>query len=187
MKAGSRALARRYARALLDVSLAQPKDGSPEKIRPDLEEAAALLLEHKELASVLQNPAVSAEAKKKIVAGLSAKTKPVPVVNRLLALLAERDRLTLLPLIAEAFAEAWNSHRGVTAAEAVSAVALQPAQAEALSATLGQAAGLAVELKTRVDAAVLGGLVVHMGGKTYDGSVRGRLEALRETLRGRAG
>ena len=180
-------MARRYARALLDVTLANPKEGTPERVRQDLEEARALFGGNKELASVLQNPAVGGEAKKKIVAGLNARTKSVPVVGRLLTLLAERDRLSLLPQITDAFGEVWNAQRGVTTAEAVSAIALQPAQAEALSAALGKAAGLVVELKTRLDPQVLGGLVVHMGGKTYDGSVRGRLQALRETLLGRAG
>ncbi len=187
MKGGSRPLARRYARALLEVSLAKSEEGAPEAVRRDLETLAGLLREHQELAGVLQNPAVGAEAKKKITAALAGKTKPSPVGERLLGLLAERDRLALVPTIAEAFAEVWNAHRGVTAAEAVSAVELPPAQTKALVAALGQAAGREVELQTRVDPQVLGGLVVRMSGKTYDGSVRGRLAALRETLLGRPG
>ncbi|HEY7515054.1 MAG TPA: ATP synthase F1 subunit delta [Vicinamibacteria bacterium] len=187
MRAGSRPLARRYARALLEVSLGQPKDGAPEKVRGDLEGLSEALREHKELGGVLQNPAVGIEAKKKIAASLGAKAKVTPIVQRLLALLAARDRMSLLPLVAEAFVEGWNAHRGVTAAEAVTAVELPPAQSKALAATLGKAAGREVELEARVDPRILGGLVVRMGGKTYDGSVRGRLVALRETLLGRAG
>jgi F-type H+-transporting ATPase subunit delta len=187
VKAGSRPLARRYARALLDVCLAQPKDGAPEKVRGDLETLSEAFREHKDLAALLQNPAIGVEAKKKITAALAAKAKATPIVERLLALLAERDRLSLLPLVAEAFAEVWNAQRGVTAAEAVTAVELEAAQTKALAAALGNAAGREVELKARVDPQVLGGLVVRMGGKTYDGSVRGRLAALRETLLGGAG
>jgi F-type H+-transporting ATPase subunit delta len=187
VKAGSRPLARRYARALLEVSLAKAGDGAPEAVRRDLEGMAGLLRDHKDLAVVLQNPAVRVEVKKKITAALAARTKPTPVVARLLALLAERDRLSLLPTVAEVFADAWNVHRGVIAADAVSAVELQPAQTEALSAALAKAAALEVELRPLVDPHVLGGLVVRMGGKTYDGSVRGRLAALRETLLGKAG
>ncbi len=187
MKAGSRPLARRYARALLDVSLAKPKEGTPEAVRRDLEDMAGLLREHKDLAVVLQNPAVRVEVKKKITSALAARTKPTPVVGRLLGLLAERDRLSLLPTIAELFADAWNAHRGVIAADAVTAVVLEPAQTGALSKALAKAAALEVELRPLVDPHVLGGLVVRMGGKTYDGSVRGRLAALRETLLGRAG
>jgi len=187
VKTGSRSLARRYARALLEVSLAKATDGAPGAVRRDLDALRDLLRGNKELAAVLQNPAVRAEVKKKITAALAARMKPTPIVERLLGMLAERDRLSLLPTIAEVFADAWNAHRGVIAADAVSAVELQPAQANALSAALGAAAGLEVELRASVDPKVLGGLLVRMGGKTYDGSVRARLAALRETLLGRAG
>ena len=187
MKAGSRSLARRYARALLDVSLSQSKDGAPEKVRGDLETLSGVFREHKDLGALLQNPALGVEAKKKITAALAGRVKATAITQRLLALLAERDRLSLLPLVAEAFVEVWNAQRGVTAAEAVTAVELERAQAKALTGALAKAAGREVVLLARVDPQVLGGLVVRMGGKTYDGSVRGRLAALRETLLGRAG
>jgi F-type H+-transporting ATPase subunit delta len=187
VKAGSRALARRYARALLDVSLAQSRDGAPEKVRGDLETLSQVFREHKDLAAILQNPVVGVETRKKIAAALAGRVNATQVSQRLLGLLAERDRLSLLPLVAEAFVEVWNAQRGVAAAEAVTAVDLQPAQADALTTALGKAAGREVELQARLDPGVLGGLVVRMDGKTYDGSVRGRLAALRETLLGRAG
>ena len=63
-------------------------------------------------------------------------------------------------------------------AEAVSAVALPDPQRQALAAALGDA----VELRTRVEPQVLGGLLVRVGGKTYDGTVRMRLDALRRRL-----
>jgi F-type H+-transporting ATPase subunit delta len=187
VKAGSRPLARRYARALLDVTLEKPKDGTPEKVREDLEALAAVLHDHRDLAGILQNPAVAADTKKKIAGSLAARVGATPVVKRLLDVLADRDRLYLLPTVAEAFVDVWNAHRGVTAAEAVVATEMQPAQTQALALALGRVAGGEVELHSRVDPQVLGGLVVRMGGKTYDGSVRGRLAALRETLLGRAG
>jgi F-type H+-transporting ATPase subunit delta len=155
-------------------------------VRGDLQGLAALLAQHRDLAGVLQNPALPGEAKKKVLAALAQRTKLQAVVHRLLDLLAGRDRLVLLPAIASAFEEAWNERRGVTAAEAVSAVELVPDQREALRTVLAKAAGSAVELRTRIAPEILGGLVVHMGGKTYDGSVRGRLMALREALLGRA-
>jgi F-type H+-transporting ATPase subunit delta len=187
VKAGSRPVARRYARALLDVSLAQPRDGAPDKVRGDLEALSRVFREHKDLTAVFQNPAIGVEAKTKITAALASKASATPIVNRLLSVLAERDRLSLLPLVAEAFVEVWNAQRGVTAAEAVTAIELEPGQTGALAAALGKAAGREVELQARVDPQVLGGLVVRMGGKTYDGSVRGRLTALREALLGQAG
>jgi F-type H+-transporting ATPase subunit delta len=187
MRGVSRALARRYARALLDVSERNPTDGAPQAVRDELTGLRSLLAEHKDLSGVLQNPALPAEAKKKVVAAVARQTKIQPVVHRLMEMLAARDRIALLPAIAEAFQEAWNERRGVTSAEAVSAVELLPAQRDALTAALARAAGRAVELRTRIDPQILGGLVVNMGGKTYDGSVRGRLAALRQSLLGRTG
>jgi F-type H+-transporting ATPase subunit delta len=81
----------------------------------------------------------------------------------------------------------WNAHRGAVAAEAVTAVPLDEAQTRALVETLRRATGKEVELRSRTDAALLGGLVVRMAGRTYDGSVRGRLKSLRERLVGQAG
>lgn len=66
--------------------------------------------------------------------------------------------------------------------EAVSATPLGEAQLQALRAAIGKSLGLTVDLKTRVDESLLGGLRVTIGGRTYDGSVRTQLRALRERL-----
>jgi F-type H+-transporting ATPase subunit delta len=92
----------------------------------------------------------------------------------------------LLPAIAEAYALAFNEARGVVTAAAVSAVALDAPQREALGQALGKAAGKEVELETSVDASVLGGVSVTMGGRTFDGTVKAQLQALRRRLQGAA-
>ncbi len=184
MRGPSRALARRYARALLEVVL--ENKGDAQGLRQELLGVADLLLGNPELAGILQNPAVGVDRKRKVLAALWQKARPGPLLERLVDLLVGRDRLALLPGIAEAHGELWNEHRGVVAAEAVSAVALSKAQREALAEALQKASGRAVELSARAAPEVLGGLLVCMGGKTYDGTVRGRLRALRESLvRGR--
>jgi F-type H+-transporting ATPase subunit delta len=176
--------ARRYARALLDVALQQ--QGDPEALRAELGQTAALLVAQKDLRSALEHPALSAEAKKKLVDAVWG-GRASPLLLRLLGLLADRGRIALVPAIAESFAALWNAHRGVVAAEAVSAAALDEAQSRAVAETLRKATGKDVELTTRVDQTLLGGLMVKMAGKTYDGTVRGRLRALRQRLVGEAG
>ena len=184
MRGPSRALARRYARALLEVVL--ENKGDPQGLRQELLGVADLLLGNAELARILQHPAVGVDRKRKVLAALWQKAGPGPLLERLVDLLVGRDRLALLPGIAEAYGELWNEHRGVVAAEAVSAVALTKAQRDALAAALQEASGRGVELSARAAPEVLGGLLVRMGGKTYDGTVRGRLQALRASLvRGR--
>jgi F-type H+-transporting ATPase subunit delta len=186
LKSGSRVVARRYARALLDVVMAGAKSPSegPAAVRKALEDSRSLLEQNPELVRALTHPAVPTATREKVADAVWAQAPEV--VRRLLHLLVERDRVQILPAIAEAYAEAWNEARGVVAAAAVSAVELDAPQKEALGKALGKAAGKEVELQTSVDPSVLGGVRVTMGGRTYDGTVAAQLQALRRRLQGAA-
>jgi F-type H+-transporting ATPase subunit delta len=186
LKRASRVVARRYARALLEVVMAEPRaDGSgPAAVRAVLEEARALLAERSDLARALTHPAIPAAARQKIAAAVWPGAPAV--VKRLLNLLIERGRVELLPAVTEAFVEAWNEARGAVAATAVSAVELDASQRQALVSALEKGTGKSVELDTKVDASVLGGLRVTLGGRTLDGTVEARLRALRRRLQGAA-
>jgi len=173
--------ARRYARALLDLCL----DGSgqdPENVRAALREALALLHGQPDLHRALTHPAVSADAKRKMATAVWGGRGSNLLVERLLILLAERGRVALLPPILERFSSLWNQHRNVVSAEAVSAVALDPVQETGLSTAIANRTGMGVELSGRVDPALLGGVLVRFGGRTYDGSVRAQLRTLRQRL-----
>jgi F-type H+-transporting ATPase subunit delta len=175
VKAGASGLARRYARALVDVALDK---GEAEAVGSDLRSAVMTIEGHAELRAVLRHRALSAERKRGIVAGLWKEG----LVARLLAMLAERNRMELLPAIRDEFEKAWNQSRGVQSAEAVTAIPLAEGQAQALREAIGSILGLALELKVRVDPRVLGGVRVSVGGRTYDGTVRTRLRDLRDRL-----
>jgi F-type H+-transporting ATPase subunit delta len=184
VRVASRPLARRYARALLDVALAGTKgEGiSPENLRRELQTAVALLAGSQELMAVLSHPGVGAEGRKRVAAAVWGKTKASPLLRRLVELLVEHRRIGLLPLIEAAFGELWNARRGVVSAEAVGALPLGETETRALARALEKASGHEVELTSRVDPDVLGGILVRMGGRTYDGTVRSQLKALRESL-----
>ena len=186
MRGGSRALARRYARALLEVATDTSHRGRPmpERLRGELAEVCELLEERRDLKIALTEPAVSAERKRKIASAIWGKAGASELLLRLLDGLASRDRMELLPEVAREFGEAWNAARGAITAEAASAVPLEKAQVAALARALGRVSGLEVELRGRVDPELLGGLLVRMGGRTYDGTVRSRLRALRRQLAG---
>lgn len=179
-------VARRYARALLDVARSTPGDepDAPSRLRTALAEGGRLLESQGELMAALTHPTAAVEARKKVASAVWAKA-PATFI-RLLHILIERDRLRLLPQIAEAYAEAWNESRGVLAARAVSAVDLDSGQRAALADALEKATRKGVELESQVDPAVLGGLKVTLGGRTYDGTVKTQLVALKRTLRGTA-
>jgi F-type H+-transporting ATPase subunit delta len=172
--------ARRYARALLDVALSR-KD---EALRADLERLAALYGAHADLRHVLLHPALPAEKKRAVVTALWTAGKPSELLLRLVDLLVARDRVELLPLIAQGYGRLWNAQRGVVEAEAVSARELGEDEAKGVSAAAARATGKQVELKRRVDPALMGGLLLRMEGRIYDGSVRARLRALRARLAG---
>jgi len=172
-----RALARRYARALLDVAAAEGP-GAALALRDELRAFAPLVSGHAGLRRAFLHPGLGAERRRRVLAALAERVGASVLLRRLLDLLAGRDRVELLPGLVEAYAELANAARGVVSAEAVSAVALTEAQDRALAAALGDA----VELRSGVDPALVGGLLVRMGGRTYDGTVRTRLAALRRRL-----
>lgn len=179
MTRSSGALARRYARALLAVVEPSGKDAAL-ALKQELRGFAALTL-NRDVKRVLAQPAISAEAKRRVVLALAERSGASALVRKLLELLASRDRLSLVGEVAAEYAGLANAAHGVVAAEVVSAAPLQPAQEQALVAALATKAG-SVELTTEVEPGLVGGLVVKVAGRTYDGSVRTRLQALRRLL-----
>jgi F-type H+-transporting ATPase subunit delta len=172
-----RALARRYARALLDVAAGQGRDATL-ALRDELRTLSALVSGHAELQQALRHPGLGGERRRRVLAAVAETAGSTTLVRRLVDLLAARDRLGHLPDVADAYAEAANGAHGVVSAEAASAVPLGDTQRRALAAALGET----VELRTRVEPALVGGVLVRVGGRTYDGTVRARLSALRRRL-----
>jgi F-type H+-transporting ATPase subunit delta len=146
-----------------------------------------MIAAHADLAALLAHPALSAERKRKLVTAVAGRAGATDLLTRLLVLMGERDRLGLLPMVAAAYAKLWNAHRRVVAAEAVSAIPLDATQTRDVARALGAVTGGEVDLEARVDPRLLGGMLVKMEGRTYDGSVRARLLALRRTLAGTQG
>ncbi len=103
-------------------------------------------------------------------------------VRRLVTLLVERRRVALLPRVVEAYRALLYARRGIVEAEVVSAAPLIEAERVALRERLEGLTDRRVELRERVDPSLLGGLVVRIGDRLYDASVRGRLERLRSQL-----
>lgn len=174
-------LARRYARALLDVATGQG-GGLEQTVGTEIVAFARLLDSSVPLRAALLHPSLGSAVRRRVLAELADASKASPLTKRLLDLLGARDRLALLGALAEAYRAEQNQRRGIVTAESASAVPLAPAQKEALAAALRTLVGQDVILDSQVDTALLGGLVVRVGGRTYDGSVRGRLAALRQRL-----
>ena len=178
--------ATRYARALLDVAV---KEGQtdPREIESQLAAFAELFTRHPTLAKVLLNPAVPAPRKKAAVADVVARVQPSVVVGKLLVLLAERDRLVLLPDLVDSYRERLLDHLKIVRAEVTTAVALGAERAKAVEQSLAALTGRTVTLATRVDPAIIGGVVARIGSTVYDGSVTRQLERMKAQLESGSG
>lgn len=173
------ASANRYAKALLDVAI---KEADPVKAEQDLAVFADLFESNEELRRVLTNPAVPVQAKRNIVADLVGRISPVAPVGKLLRLLAERDRLELVPDLMRAYRERLMEYQQVVRAEVVTSVPLDESRAAEVQQKLAAVTGRTVTLNTRVDPSIIGGLVARIGTIVYDGSVATQLAKMRERL-----
>ena len=170
----------RYARAVLEVGFKEQAD--LEGLERDLAAFVGLLSDHPMLAKVLLNPAVPVPRKRGAVVELTTRMQPAPIVGKLLVLLAERDRLVLLPDLLASYRDLLLAHRNVVRAELTTAIPLDPARAAAIEQQLARATGRTVTLQTRTDPAIIGGLVARIGSTVYDGSVTRQLEKMKERL-----
>lgn len=180
VRAQPSALARRYAKALLGV--AREQGGGTLALQAELADFAALLEGNVELRRALLHSGLGPAARRGVLRSLAEAASASPLLRRLFDVLAARDRISLLPALAAAYAAARNEDAGRVSAEVVSAAPLAVPQRRALAAALGGALGRTVELEAQTDPAVLGGVRVKVGGRTYDGTVTGRLGALRRRL-----
>jgi F-type H+-transporting ATPase subunit delta len=177
----TRASAARYARALFDVAL---QELTPEQAEQDLAQFAALLEEHADLHRALTNPVVPVSAKRGVLDAILAKLTLAMPVQKLLRLLADRDRLVLVPDLLSVYRERLLKHQRVIRAEVTTAEPLAAGQAQRLADRLSDSTGRRVQMSTRVDPALVGGIVARIGGTVYDGSIAGRLARMRRQLVG---
>ena len=172
--------AMRYARALLDVAVKETAD--LEQIENELSQFVDLLKQYPPLAKVLLNPAVPVPRKRAAVSELLAQAKLSPILSKLLALLADRDRLVLLPDLLDAYRDRLLDYRHVVRAEVTTADPIDARRVEAIQGSLAKVTGRTVTMATKVDPAIIGGLVARIGSTVYDGSVTRQLERMRERL-----
>ncbi len=175
-----RSAAIRYARALFDVALSE---GDLQQVSRDIGGFSELIASNEDLARVLSNPAIPVQKKRGVVKELIARAGALsPIVSKLLVLLADRDRLVLLPEIVRAYENRLMEHAQVVRAELVTAMALPSERLQALQQGLARATGRTVQMESRVDPSILGGAIAKVGSTVYDGSVTTQLAKLKQQL-----
>jgi F-type H+-transporting ATPase subunit delta len=166
-------ISRRYARALFELE----QDGA--RNRAAMEKLAAVAAVD-EVREVLGNPNYPAKLKASVLEK-AAGSLPAEM-KRLVALLCERGKAELLPEIDSLFEEMLRQAESEVEAEVVTATKLSEAQKKGLAKALGGITGRSVRLNVSEDKSILGGLVVRIGDRLIDYSVRSRLEALKRAM-----
>ena len=170
----------RYARALLDVAVKEKHD--LQRIEEELATFVDLFTQYPPLEKVLLNPVVPVGRKQAAVAQLTARLNTSPILARLITLVAERDRLVLLPDILASYRERLLDYLNVVRAEVTTAVPLAADRTEALERGLAEITGRTVTLATKVNASIIGGVVARIGSTVYDGSVTTQLQKMKQRI-----
>nr|WP_166176072.1 F0F1 ATP synthase subunit delta [Altererythrobacter segetis] len=182
LSAGIKAsLAGRYASALFDLA---SEAGTVTAVESDLDKLAEALTESGELRALIRNPEVSREQIGRVLTGMGDYLRLAELTQNFLGVLAHNRRIGDLPAMIRAFHAIAAAQRGEVTAEVASAHALTDAQIATLEQKLRAREGRTVKLKTRVDPDLLGGLVVTVGSKRIDGSIRTRLNSLAQAMKG---
>lgn len=182
LSAGIKAsLSGRYASALFDLA---SDAGTVTAVESDLDRLDATLRESDDLRALVRNPEVSRVQAGKVMGGIATHLGLTPLTANFLGVLAQNRRLGDLGAVIRAFHTIAAAQRGEVTAEVASAHPLSDDQLTQLEGKLRAREGRTVKLKTRVEPDLLGGLVVTVGSKRIDSSIRTRLNSLAQAMKG---
>ena len=174
-------LSGRYALALFELARDSKQLDSVAESLGALKKA---LSESDDFRNLTTSPVIGREAAAKAVAALAASMGLDALTTKFLGVLAEARRLSQLPAAIRAFETLLSQHKGESRAEITSAHPLSDDQVAALQKNLKTRVGRDVAVDTKVDPAILGGLVVKIGSQMIDSSIRTRLNTLAQAMRG---
>ncbi|WP_157018400.1 F0F1 ATP synthase subunit delta [Mesorhizobium xinjiangense] len=173
-------VAERYARSLFELA---EQNKSVSEVEAVLGEFETLLAESEDLKRLVESPVFSAEEQCRAISAIADKAKIGGLVGNFLRVVAKNRRLFAIPGIIRAFRQIAADKRGETTAQVVSAHALTAAQENELKATLKGVAGKDVSIALTVDPSILGGLIVKMGSRQIDTSLKSKLNSLKLALK----
>ena len=174
-------LAGRYATAAFELAM---EERALDAFTADLASLKKMLQTSPELARLVKSPIFSREEQAKAMDAVLGKAGATALTRRLVLLLAQKRRLYMLANVIRAFEDLLARHRGEIAAEVTSARALSDAETTELKRVLKEKLGRDPLLTTHVDPRLLGGLVLRVGSRMIDSSLRTKLDALRAAMKG---
>jgi len=173
-------LSGRYAAALFDLA---SEAGSVTAVESDLERLEEALRESAELRALIRNPEISRDMLGRVMAGIADHLALSGLTRNFLGVLAQNRRIADLPAIIRSFFAIAAAQRGEVTAEVVSAHSLSDEQVGQLEQKLRAREGRTVKLRTSVDRGLLGGMVVTIGSRRIDSSIRTRLNSLAQAMK----
>lgn len=173
-------VAERYASSLFDLAL---ESGSADAVGADLDRFQAMIDESADLKRLIESPVFSAEDQARAISAILDKAGIAGLVANFLKVVAANRRLFAVPGMIRAYRVIAARHRGEITAEVTSAHALTEAQEQELKAALKGVTGKDVAIAVTVDPSILGGLIVKVGSRQIDTSLRTKLSTLKLALK----
>jgi F-type H+-transporting ATPase subunit delta len=174
-------IAGRYATALFELALDQ---GAADDIAGDLQGLGALIDESDDLLRLVRSPVLTRAEQSRAMAAVLEKAGVHVLTRNFVGLIAANRRLFALPGMIRAYQQLLAAHRGEIAGVVISAHPLSNAQLDAVRKQLAQAMGQEVQLESTVDESLIGGLVVRVGSRMIDYSLRTKLQNLKVAMKG---
>ena len=172
--------AARYARAFADVVLG---DGIPiDQVNAQLNDFLSTLEGSADLRQALFNPALAADVRVRVIDALAPRLHLAREVRNFLAVLLRHDRMNAVEEIVAAYRAEVDRRQGISNVEVISARRLDADERSQMEQQVARLAGTQVRALFREDNGLMGGAVVRIGSTIYDGSVRGRLDRMKQEL-----
>jgi F-type H+-transporting ATPase subunit delta len=178
---GVSGLAERYAAALFELA---DERHALDEVANDLRELRAMLAASGDLTRLVRSPVLSRADQARAMAALAADAKLSKLTSDFVAVVAGNRRLFAVPAMIAAYLDKLAERRGEVTAEITAAQALSGAQQNALGDQLRRVVGSRVAIEVKVDPSLLGGMVVKIGSRMVDGSLKGQLQRLSLSMKG---
>ena len=173
-------VAERYATALFELA---NEAGQLDTVATDLDRFDALMAESPDLVRLVRSPVFTPDDQLKAVSAVLDRAGIGGLVGNFVRLAARNRRLFAVPDMIRGYRRLLAAHRGETAAEVTSAEPLSPAQLADIRSALGEVTGKAVQVDARVDPSLIGGLIVKLGSRMIDTSLKTKLNQLKIALK----
>lgn len=174
-------IAGRYATALFDLAI---DEGALDQTADDMASLGRMIADSADLHRLVRSPVIGSAAQVEAIDVVMAKAQFGSLTQKFVGLVSSNRRLFALPSMVQSFAQLMASHRGEIAGEVISAHPMSAAQLDVLRAQLKSAVGSDVQIDAKVDPSLLGGLIVKIGSRMIDSSLRTKLQNLKFAMKG---